>query len=95
MRAELHAFRHLPTEGLRAERDRLETALRRLGERYQWQELEEADYHRERLQLRPRSTSEPSCATCWSVSKLAWARSLESSSVSKPGPSSRTGQPPW
>jgi hypothetical protein len=56
---ELHTFRHLPTEGLRAERTRLETALRRLGERYQWQEIDEAAYHRDRLQLRARLAELP------------------------------------
>jgi site-specific DNA recombinase len=59
MRQELRTLRHLPTEGLRGERTRLETGLKRLGERYQWQEIEEVDYHRERIQLRKRLAELP------------------------------------
>lgn len=59
MREQLRAMRHVPAEGLAAERRRLETALTRLGERYQWQELAEVDYHRERLQLRKRLAELP------------------------------------
>lgn len=59
MRDQLREARHVPSAGLAAERARLEVALRRLGERYQWQELAEVDYHRERLQLRRRLAELP------------------------------------
>lgn len=59
MREQLRTMRHVPSEDLAAERARLDVALRRLGERYQWQELAEVDYHRERLQLRRRLAELP------------------------------------
>ena len=62
MRVDLHRIRHLPGEDLSAERRRLETGLRRLGERYQWQEIEAPEYHRERLRLRGRLAELPAPA---------------------------------
>lgn len=59
MREQLRAMRHLPAEGLAAERSRLEVALRRLGDRYQWQEIDEVAYHRERHVLRRRLAELP------------------------------------
>jgi DNA invertase Pin-like site-specific DNA recombinase len=51
MRDELSLMRHVPDEGLRAQRQRIETAIRRLGDRYQWQEIEEPEYHAQRRKL--------------------------------------------
>ena len=39
-REELRKMRHVPNEALSNQRQRLETAIKRLGDRYQWQEIE-------------------------------------------------------
>ncbi len=59
MRDELRTLRHVPDEGLRTQRQRLQTAIKRLGERYQWQEIEEAEYHVERRKLQARLAELP------------------------------------
>ena len=51
MREELRTLRHVPDEGLRVQRQRIETAIKRLGDRYIWQEIDEAEYRAERRQL--------------------------------------------
>jgi predicted alpha/beta-hydrolase family hydrolase len=51
MRDELRALRHVPDEGLRAQRQRLEVAMKRLGDRYTWQELDQAEHRSERRKL--------------------------------------------
>jgi hypothetical protein len=51
MRDELRALRHVPDEGLRAQRQRLEVAMKRLCDRYTWQELDQAEYRSERRKL--------------------------------------------
>jgi len=54
IREELRTMRHVPDEGLRAQRQRIETAMKRLGDRYTWQEIEEAEYREERRKLEAR-----------------------------------------
>jgi hypothetical protein len=44
MREELKRMHHVPEEGLRSQRQRLDTALMRRGDRYTWQEIDEAEY---------------------------------------------------
>ncbi len=51
MRDELRLMRHVPDEGLRAQRQRIETAMKRLGDRYQWQDIDEPEYRAERRKL--------------------------------------------
>jgi hypothetical protein len=51
LREELARFTHLPDDGLRAQRARIETAIKRLGDRYTWQEIGEAEYRAERQKL--------------------------------------------
>ena len=41
----------VPNEALSNQRQRLETAIKRLGDRYQWQEIEEREYREERATL--------------------------------------------
>mgnify|MGYP001813325185 CR=1 FL=1 len=41
----------LPNEALSNQRQRLETAIKRPGDRYQWQEIEEREYREERAKL--------------------------------------------
>ena len=62
MRDELRRIRHLPGENLSAERRRIGTSLSRLGERYQWQEIEAPEYHCERLRLHGRLAELPAPA---------------------------------
>src|SRR3972149_6616851 len=62
MRAELRRIRPLPGENLSAERRRIGTSLSRLGERYQWQEIEAPEYHCERLRLHGRLAELPAPA---------------------------------
>ena len=50
-REELRRMRHIPDEALSLMRQRLETAIKRLGDRYMWQEIDEAQYHTERRRL--------------------------------------------
>ena len=50
-REELRRMRHFPNEALSNQRQRLETAIKRLGDRYQWQEIEEREYREERAKL--------------------------------------------
>ena len=59
MREELARMRHLPAEGLSAERTRIEAAMKRLGDRYVWGELEEADYRAQRRVLDARRAELP------------------------------------
>jgi DNA invertase Pin-like site-specific DNA recombinase len=51
MRAELARLRHLPGEGLSVQRARVETAMKRLGDRYVWGELDEPEYRLQRRAL--------------------------------------------
>ena len=51
LREELSRLTHLPDDGLRAQRKRIETAMKRLGDRYTWQEIGEAEYRAERRRL--------------------------------------------
>lgn len=62
MRDELRVMRHVPDEGLRAQRQRVETAIKRVGERYQWQEIEEPEYRAERRKLEARLAELPLAA---------------------------------
>lgn len=62
MRDELRTMRHVPDEGLRAQRQRITTAIKRVGERYQWQEIEEAEYRDERRRLEARLAELPLAA---------------------------------
>jgi site-specific DNA recombinase len=50
-REELRKMRHVPNEALSLQRQRLETAIKRLGDRYQWQEIDEPEYRTERAKL--------------------------------------------
>jgi hypothetical protein len=59
MRDELLKMRHVPDEGLRAQRRRIEVAMQRLGDRYTWQEIEEAEYRQERRKLEARLAELP------------------------------------
>ena len=51
MREALRCMCRVPDEGLRARRQRIETAMARLGDRYVWQEIDEADYRTQRRRL--------------------------------------------
>ena len=51
MREELGRLRHLPGQELSGQRARIEQAMKRLGDRYVWGELEEADYRPQRRLL--------------------------------------------
>jgi hypothetical protein len=51
LREELARLTHLPDDGLRGRRARIETAMKRLGDRYTWQEIGEAEYRAERKKL--------------------------------------------
>lgn len=51
MRDELRKMGHIPNDGLQAQRKRLNTALERLGHRYTWQELDEAEYKSQRRDI--------------------------------------------
>jgi hypothetical protein len=44
-------MRHVPNEALSLKRQRLETAIKRLGDRYMWQEIDEDEYRIERAKL--------------------------------------------
>ena len=59
MRDELRTMRHVPDEGLRAQRQRIETAMKRLGDRYTWQEIDETEYRAERRALEERLAELP------------------------------------
>ena len=59
MRDELRRMRHLPDEGLRAQRRRIEVAMQRLGNRYTRQEIEEPEYRVERQELEARLAELP------------------------------------
>jgi hypothetical protein len=48
MRIELGRLRHLPGEELSGQRVRVELAMKRLGDRYVWGELDEAEYRPQR-----------------------------------------------
>lgn len=52
MREALRLMRHVPDEGLRAQRQRIETATTRLGDRDVWQEIGEAEYGAQRRRLK-------------------------------------------
>ena len=51
MRDELRKMQHAPDEGLRSQRQRLDTALNRLGDRFTWQEIDEAEYKTQRREV--------------------------------------------
>jgi DNA invertase Pin-like site-specific DNA recombinase len=59
MRDELRRMRHVPDEGLRAKRQRLDTALKRLGDRYTWQEIDETEYKAQRREVEQQIASLP------------------------------------
>jgi hypothetical protein len=50
-REELRKMRHAPDAALSLQCQRLETAIKRLGDRYTWQEIDAAEYHDERGKL--------------------------------------------
>jgi hypothetical protein len=62
MREELRNMRHLPDEGLRAKRARLEVARKRVGVRFQWGELTEDEYRDELGRLTAELTELPLAA---------------------------------
>jgi hypothetical protein len=59
MREELTRLRHLPTAGLSAERNRIEVAMKRLGDRYVWGELDEGEYRAQRRALEAKRAELP------------------------------------
>jgi DNA invertase Pin-like site-specific DNA recombinase len=62
MRAELGRLRHLPGEELSGRRARVELAMKRLGDRYVWGELDEAEYRPQRRLLEVQLTELPAPA---------------------------------
>jgi hypothetical protein len=58
-REELRKMRHVPNEALSLQRHRFETAIKRLGDCYQWREIEEDDYRSERAKLQARLAELP------------------------------------
>jgi DNA invertase Pin-like site-specific DNA recombinase len=59
-RAELRRLRHLPAEGLSAQRERIEAAMRRVGERYTWGDIERPEYRAEMDRLKAQLAELPS-----------------------------------
>ena len=55
-------MRHLPDEGLRGQRQRLQTTVKRLGDRYMWQEIEETGIPRAAAELDARIAERPAPA---------------------------------